>query len=149
MFEVGRLCVKIAGRDAGKKCVVVDILEKNYVLIDGLTRRRKCNIAHLEPLKETIDIKKKACPEDVIKAFKKLGIEIKPKKSKKPGKKPKKAKVVKKSVEEKAEKKAKKVKAEKKASKKEEINKSPKEEKKEKPAKKEAKPTEKTTKKNE
>ncbi|MCK5107145.1 MAG: 50S ribosomal protein L14e [Nanoarchaeota archaeon] len=115
MFEVGRLCVKIAGRDAGKKCVVVDVLENNYVLIDGLTRRRKCNLTHLEPLKETIDIKKKASQEDIIKAFKKLGIEIIAKKPKKATTKPKKAKVVKKSVEEKAERKAKKVKAEKKA----------------------------------
>ena len=58
MIEIGRLCVKIAGRDAGLKCAVIEILDKNTVLIDGQTRRRKCNIRHLEPLKEKIDLKK-------------------------------------------------------------------------------------------
>ena len=35
MFEIGRLCVKIAGRDAGNKCVIVDVIDKNFVMIDG------------------------------------------------------------------------------------------------------------------
>ena len=47
MFDVGRVCLKIAGRDAGKKCVVVEKLEGKYVLIDGMTRRKKCNTLHL------------------------------------------------------------------------------------------------------
>lgn len=83
MIEVGRLCVKTAGRDAGKKCVIVSILEGNFVLIDGETRRRKCNILHLEPLEQIIDIKKDASHNDVVSAFKNLGIELiesKPKK---------------------------------------------------------------------
>ena len=50
MLTVGRLCIKIAGRDAGKQCVIVDVLDHNKVLIDGLTRRRPCNILHLEPM---------------------------------------------------------------------------------------------------
>src|SRR3989344_3996604 len=58
MIEIGRLCLKTAGRDAGMKCVIVDILDDKFVLIDGQTRRRKCNILHLEPLKEVIKIKK-------------------------------------------------------------------------------------------
>jgi len=76
MFEIGRLCVKIAGRDAGKKCVVVDVLEGSYVLIDGETRRRKCNIAHLEPLKEVLKIKAKASHDDVAKALEPLGFQV-------------------------------------------------------------------------
>ena len=72
MYEIGRLCVKLAGRDAGKKCVIIDILKDNYVMIDGSTRRRKCNTAHLEPLNQVIKIKKKATNAEVIKAFKKL-----------------------------------------------------------------------------
>lgn len=76
MIEVGRLAVKIAGRDAGGKCVVVDVLDKNFVLIDGQVRRRKCNIIHLEPLDNIIKIKKKASHEDVIKAFRELKIEV-------------------------------------------------------------------------
>lgn len=76
MFEIGRLCVKLAGRDAGLKCVVVDILEGRFVLIDGETRRRKCNILHLEPLGQVLSIEKNASHDDVVKAFKELGIEV-------------------------------------------------------------------------
>ncbi len=77
MFEVGRLCIKLAGRDAGQKCVVVDVLKGKYVLIDGMTRRKKCNTIHLEPLDETLEIKKNAPHEDVVNAFKGLGHEVK------------------------------------------------------------------------
>ena len=56
IFEVGRVCIKVAGRDAGNKCVVIEVIDNNYVMIDGMTRRRKCNIVHLEPLKEIIKI---------------------------------------------------------------------------------------------
>ena len=74
MIEIGRLCVKTAGRDAGLKCVIVDILGNKFVLIDGETRRRKCNILHLEPLKDTIKIKKNASHEDIRKEFEKVGL---------------------------------------------------------------------------
>lgn len=83
MFKVGRLCLKTAGRDAGKKCVVVDVLEKNLVLVDGETRRRKCNIMHLEPLKDVVSIKKGASHDEVKRTLEPLGfkiIETKPKK---------------------------------------------------------------------
>ena len=75
MIEVGRLCVKIAGRDAGKKAVIIDILDDNYVLIDGETRRRKCNILHIEPLSQKMDIKKNASHDEVSKSLKEIGIE--------------------------------------------------------------------------
>ncbi len=76
MIEIGRLCVKLAGRDAGLKCVVVDILDDKFVLIDGETRRRKCNILHIEPLKDVIKIKKKASHEEIKKEFEKLGLKV-------------------------------------------------------------------------
>jgi large subunit ribosomal protein L14e len=82
MIEVGRLCVKLAGRDAGKKCVVVDIIDKTFVLIDGSTRRRKCNVGHLEPLTQVLDIKKGCSHDDVVDAFKELGIELRETKKK-------------------------------------------------------------------
>ena len=82
MIEIGRLAVKIAGRDAGKKCAIIDILEPGFVLIDGETRRRKCNIKHLEFLEDKIDIEKGADRKTVIQAFKKIGIELKEKKAK-------------------------------------------------------------------
>lgn len=82
-MEIGRLCVKLAGRDAGRLCIVVDDLEKNFVLIDGNVRRRKCNALHLEPLNEVIKIKKGASHADVVAEFKKLKLDVwntKPKK---------------------------------------------------------------------
>ena len=82
MIDVGRLCVKIAGRDAGRKCIVVSILDNNFVLIDGETRRRKCNIIHLEPLAQVLDVKDNAAHDAVVSAFKKLGIELKASKKK-------------------------------------------------------------------
>lgn len=91
MIEIGRLCVKIAGRDADLKCVIIDVLDDNFVMIDGETRRRKCNILHLEPLKDTIKIKKNSSHEDIKREFEKLGLkarETKPKqKTERPRKK--------------------------------------------------------------
>ena len=89
-MEIGTLCVKTAGRDSRKKCVIIDILEGNFVTIDGETRRRKCNILHLEPLNQILDIKKGASHADVISAFKKIDIELKEKKSKPKTEKPRK-----------------------------------------------------------
>jgi len=82
MIEVGRVCLKIAGRDAGLKCVVVDTLKKNLVLIDGETRRRKCNVAHLEPLAQTLPVEKGASHEQVVAAFKEIDVIIVERKSK-------------------------------------------------------------------
>jgi len=79
MFEIGRLCLKIAGRDAGLKCIVVEVIDDNYVLIDGQTRRRKCNVKHLEPLDRVFKVKKGIGHDDVLKELKKEGIEVKKK----------------------------------------------------------------------
>src|SRR3989344_5125794 len=91
MIEIGRLVVKIAGRDAGKKALIVDVLDDTYVMLDGETRRRKTNIIHIEPLNQVIKIKKNASHDEVAKALKELGIETretKPKpKTQKPTKK--------------------------------------------------------------
>lgn len=81
MLEIGKVCIKIAGRDAGKLAVIVEILDEPYVLIDGEVRRRKCNILHLEPTERKVEIKKDASHLEVVKA---LGItEVKKKKVKK------------------------------------------------------------------
>lgn len=100
IFEVGRVCIKIAGRDADQKCVVVEVLDDKFVMIDGLTRRRKCNTNHLEPLSEIIKIKKGADHKDVAAAFKKMGIELVDKKSKKATIKPMRVRKVKVVVKE-------------------------------------------------
>jgi large subunit ribosomal protein L14e len=95
MMDIGRLCVKIAGRDADNKCVIIKILDDNFVLIDGATRRKRCNLVHLEPLDQKIDIKEDASHEEVVSAFKALGIEVVDKKSKPKKDKPKKVRKVK------------------------------------------------------
>ncbi len=69
MFEIGRVCVKVAGRDAGKTAIVIDKASGDRVLVDGNVRRRKCNMKHLEPLKEIIKITKGSSTEEVHKAM--------------------------------------------------------------------------------
>jgi large subunit ribosomal protein L14e len=75
-FDVGRVCVKLSGREAGKKCVVLDIIDENFALITGppkLTevKRRRVNTQHIEATRERIDIKKGATDEEVMKALEK------------------------------------------------------------------------------
>jgi large subunit ribosomal protein L14e len=57
-IEVGRVCVKIAGREAGEKCVIVEIIDDKFVEVVGTSiKNRRCNIKHLEPVDQTIEIK--------------------------------------------------------------------------------------------
>ncbi len=75
-IEVGRICVKLYGREAGRKCVIVDVIDKNFVLVTGPTKvsgikRRRTNVKHLEPTEESIDVKKGASDEDVAKVVEK------------------------------------------------------------------------------
>ena len=85
MLNLGRVCVKTAGRDANLKCVIIEETDENFVIIDGLTRRKRCNKLHLEPTKDTLNIKKGASHEEVVKAFKsELNIEIAKKTEAKP-----------------------------------------------------------------
>ncbi len=79
-IEVGRICVKVAGREAGRKCVVVDIVDENFVLVTGpkqLTgvKRRRVNIKHIEPLDKLVKITRGASDEDVLKAIQESGLE--------------------------------------------------------------------------
>lgn len=68
--------MKIAGRDARKVAVVVDVLDNKMVLIDGQTRRRKTNVAHLEPLDKKIKIAKGASTQDVASALESAGFPV-------------------------------------------------------------------------
>ncbi|KAF5086764.1 50S ribosomal protein L14e [Methanobacterium aggregans] len=57
-IEVGRICVKTAGREAGEKCVIIEIIDEKFVEVVGKSiKNRKCNIKHLEPVDQTIEIK--------------------------------------------------------------------------------------------
>lgn len=66
------------GREAGYYCVIVDIIDKNYLLVDGLkVRRRRVNYRHIEPIADIVDIKKGASHEQVEAAIKKAKLEKK------------------------------------------------------------------------
>jgi large subunit ribosomal protein L14e len=78
-IEVGRICYKLRGREAGRKCVIVDIVDENNVLVTGpktLTgvRRRRVNISHIMPLDKAVQINKGASDEEVLKAIESAGL---------------------------------------------------------------------------
>jgi large subunit ribosomal protein L14e len=79
MLEVGRVCMKLAGRDSNNYCVVVQKIDEDYVLIEGNVRRRKCNIKHLHPQKQVLAIKEGADHKAVMEAFKKESLPVKEK----------------------------------------------------------------------
>ncbi len=68
LVEVGRVCVKKLGRDAGKRAVVTKVLDANFVNVITAVRpkERRCNVRHLEFLSEKIDAANK---EQVAKAL--------------------------------------------------------------------------------
>ena len=73
VIQIGRIIVKTNGREAGKKGVIIDVINPNYVLVAGpkpLTgvRRRKCNIRHIEPTDKVLSLKRDASDEDVLAA---------------------------------------------------------------------------------
>lgn len=75
ILDVGRVCMKAAGREAGKFCVVLEKPKDDFVLVTGpktITRikRRKCNILHLEPTEDKLNISQDAEDSAVDKAWK-------------------------------------------------------------------------------
>ena len=75
-MEIGRVCCKTMGREANKICVVVDVVDDKFVVIDGDVRRKKCNIQHLEPLEQVIEINKNDSTEKVKSVLEKAGFKI-------------------------------------------------------------------------
>ncbi len=68
--EVGRICMKTAGRENGKKCVIVDVMDKSFVLITGPkavtgVKRKRVNLSHIMPLQDKVDLKRGASDEEV------------------------------------------------------------------------------------
>jgi large subunit ribosomal protein L14e len=71
-MDVGRICVKLKGREAEKRCVIVDVVDRNYVIVTGPpevtgVRRRRVNMSHLQPLDEVIEISRNASDEEIAK----------------------------------------------------------------------------------
>jgi large subunit ribosomal protein L14e len=77
-IEVGRICVKQAGRENGKKCVVIDLVDKSFVLVTGPKKitgikRRRVNINHVMPLKDKIEVKRGASDDEVSQVLEAAG----------------------------------------------------------------------------
>lgn len=77
--EIGRVCFKTVGREAGQKCVVVGVVDKNFVIVTGpksLTgvRRRRVNVAHLAFTPYKLNIKEGASDEEVLKTIQEAGL---------------------------------------------------------------------------
>ena len=71
--------MKVQGREAGRKAVIVDILDRNFVLVTGPQnvsgiKRKRANIKHLEPLEHKISISRGAADEDVEAALQNEGL---------------------------------------------------------------------------
>ena len=76
--DIGRICLKTYGREIGEKCVIVDVIDKSYVLVTGPkkvngVKRRRANVKHLEVTKDAVKIKQGASDEEVINALKEAG----------------------------------------------------------------------------
>ncbi len=80
LYEIGRVCVKTMGREAGSYCVIVESTDDGFVVVTGPkhisgVRRRPCNPRHLEPLDKMIPIKAGDKDEDVEKAIQEAGLD--------------------------------------------------------------------------
>ena len=69
MLNKGRVCIKTAGREAGSVCVVIGKVDDVHVLIDGMVKRRNCNIRHLEPVPKTVKVSKSSSKKEVVDAL--------------------------------------------------------------------------------
>ena len=76
VLDIGRVCMKIAGRDSNKIAVVIKKLDDNHVLIEGNVRRKKCNIKHLEPLNKILNIKEEETGDKIRELLEKEGFKI-------------------------------------------------------------------------
>ena len=79
VMELGRCVVKSQGREAGQKAVIVDILDRNFVLITGPQnvsgiKRKRANIKHLEPLEQKIEIARGAADDEVETVLQQEGL---------------------------------------------------------------------------
>ncbi len=74
-MDIGQVCIKNAGREAGNLCMVVNEIDDTFVKIDGpRVKRRRCNVAHLVEKPKKLNLKKGASEKDVLNALSKAGL---------------------------------------------------------------------------
>ena len=71
-IDIGRICIKLTGREAGKKCIIVDIVDRNFVLVTGPkqlngVKRRRVNVSHIEPTERKLNIQRGEIDEELMK----------------------------------------------------------------------------------
>jgi large subunit ribosomal protein L14e len=77
-IEVGRICIKQTGRETGKKCVIIDVMDKSFVMVTGPkkvtgVKRRRVNMNHITPLQDRIDIARGASDEEITSTLQASG----------------------------------------------------------------------------
>jgi len=71
-MEQGMVCVKTQGKEAGKKCVVLDFDKKTgMATVEGpFVKKRKCNPKHLVPTGKKVAVKKSAGKKELAELLK-------------------------------------------------------------------------------
>jgi large subunit ribosomal protein L14e len=74
-LDVGMVCVKMVGKEKGKRYIIVDVIDKSFVLVAGLkaspgTRRHRANVRHLKPTGERLEISREASDEEAMTTVK-------------------------------------------------------------------------------
>jgi large subunit ribosomal protein L14e len=70
--------MKTAGRETGKKCVIVDVMDKSFVLVTGPkkitgVKRKRVNLNHILVLQDKLDLKRGASDEEVTSVLEAAG----------------------------------------------------------------------------
>lgn len=68
LLEIGRVCIKKYGRDAGKRAVITGIEKDGFVKIvtESRQKERRCNARHLEFLNQKVDVNSKDAVEKAL-----------------------------------------------------------------------------------
>ena len=66
MLDIGRVVIKLAGRDARGVGVIIEKIDDNFVIIDGSVRRKKVNVKHIEPLPKKIDLSENPTKKEIL-----------------------------------------------------------------------------------
>jgi ribosomal protein L14E/L6E/L27E len=74
-LDPGTVCVKLAGRDAGKLYVVVQPSAGGFVTVSSGDRERRCNVRHLEATGDRLDPAALSSAEAIAAALSGLAIE--------------------------------------------------------------------------
>ena len=75
-MEIGQVCEKLTGNEKGRICIVIDSKDKNFVLIDGDVKRRRCNLNHLKPLDKVVKISENDDTDKIRDILKREGFKL-------------------------------------------------------------------------